>query len=180
MPVCRLRPHANEIRRLCGAEALDQHRRRLGTKSLCSFLIGKRTIEDQRIRQGSLTAPAGARAPFFSSRIPRVICWVNNAGAFVNINTGLHSCLLHLHAHFRGPLSPRTPAQPRAVHTALPVMLASGSPPTGNVPADTPEKGSSSGGENDPLVQYVVVRRDLTAVLQWPLGAVVAQACHAA
>ncbi|CDI78821.1 Peptidyl-tRNA hydrolase II, related [Eimeria acervulina] len=59
-------------------------------------------------------------------------------------------------------------------------MLASGSPPTGNVPADTPEKGSSSGGENDPLVQYVVVRRDLTAVLQWPLGAVVAQACHAA
>lgn len=30
------------------------------------------------------------------------------------------------------------------------------------------------------LVQYVVLRRDLQAVLGWPLGALVAQACHAA
>ncbi|KAA0189059.1 Peptidyl-tRNA hydrolase II [Fasciolopsis buskii] len=30
------------------------------------------------------------------------------------------------------------------------------------------------------LVQYIVVRRDLMSVLSWPLGAVVAQGCHAA
>lgn len=29
------------------------------------------------------------------------------------------------------------------------------------------------------LVQYVVVRSDLMKQLQWPLGAVIAQACHA-
>ena len=32
----------------------------------------------------------------------------------------------------------------------------------------------------NPLVQYVVLRRDLWADLDWPLGSVVAQACHAA
>ncbi|XP_029452055.1 putative peptidyl-tRNA hydrolase PTRHD1 [Rhinatrema bivittatum] len=30
------------------------------------------------------------------------------------------------------------------------------------------------------LVQYIVVRGDLQRVLAWPLGALVAQACHAA
>lgn len=30
------------------------------------------------------------------------------------------------------------------------------------------------------LVQYVVVRKDLITELQWPFGAVIAQACHAA
>ncbi|KAM9317260.1 putative peptidyl-tRNA hydrolase PTRHD1 [Gastrophryne carolinensis] len=30
------------------------------------------------------------------------------------------------------------------------------------------------------LVQYVVLRRDLQGTLGWPLGALVAQACHAA
>lgn len=29
------------------------------------------------------------------------------------------------------------------------------------------------------IVQYVVVRGDLTRTMRWPLGAVVAQACHA-
>ena len=29
------------------------------------------------------------------------------------------------------------------------------------------------------LVQYVVVRGDLLRLLSWPIGAVVAQACHA-
>ncbi|KAI9559923.1 hypothetical protein GHT06_013930 [Daphnia sinensis] len=29
------------------------------------------------------------------------------------------------------------------------------------------------------LVQYVVIRSDLKTVLQWPLGALMAQACHA-
>jgi hypothetical protein len=33
---------------------------------------------------------------------------------------------------------------------------------------------------SDPIVQYVVVRRDLWTAQGWPLGPVVAQACHAA
>lgn len=40
----------------------------------------------------------------------------------------------------------------------------------------TKQKGDSS---QDPLVQYVVVRKDLQAELGWTTGAVVAQACHA-
>jgi hypothetical protein len=31
----------------------------------------------------------------------------------------------------------------------------------------------------DPIVQYVVLRRDLWREHQWPLGSVVAQGCHA-
>lgn len=29
------------------------------------------------------------------------------------------------------------------------------------------------------LIQYVVVRKDLISTLKWPVGAVIAQACHA-
>ncbi|XP_076227795.1 putative peptidyl-tRNA hydrolase PTRHD1 [Nomia melanderi] len=31
----------------------------------------------------------------------------------------------------------------------------------------------------DIIVQYVVLRRDLLKVMKWPVGAIVAQACHA-
>jgi peptidyl-tRNA hydrolase len=31
----------------------------------------------------------------------------------------------------------------------------------------------------NPIVQYIVVRGDLLTVLKWPIGAVIAQACHA-
>ena len=30
-----------------------------------------------------------------------------------------------------------------------------------------------------PLVQYIVLRSDLSSCLKWPVGATVAQACHA-
>ena len=30
-----------------------------------------------------------------------------------------------------------------------------------------------------PIVQYIVLRRDLIEVLKWPTGALIAQACHA-
>ena len=30
-----------------------------------------------------------------------------------------------------------------------------------------------------PIVQYVIVRKDLFKTLNWPVGAVLAQACHA-
>ena len=33
--------------------------------------------------------------------------------------------------------------------------------------------------EEETLVQFVVVRRDLLKTLEWPTGSVVAQACHA-
>ncbi|KAL8454806.1 hypothetical protein Emed_000057 [Eimeria media] len=39
---------------------------------------------------------------------------------------------------------------------------------------------SAENSDSEPLVQYVVLRKDLQTELQWPLGAVVAQACHAA
>lgn len=42
----------------------------------------------------------------------------------------------------------------------------------------TASGGASSG--DDPIVQYVVLRRDLWSELGWPLGSVAAQACHAA
>ena len=32
---------------------------------------------------------------------------------------------------------------------------------------------------HDPLIQYVVLRKDLWATDGWPLGSIVAQACHA-
>ncbi|KAK6626459.1 hypothetical protein RUM43_003778 [Polyplax serrata] len=32
---------------------------------------------------------------------------------------------------------------------------------------------------NGPLVQYVVIRKDLKSVLKWSVGAIIAQACHA-
>nr|CEL70442.1 TPA: peptidyl-tRNA hydrolase 2, putative [Neospora caninum Liverpool] len=34
-------------------------------------------------------------------------------------------------------------------------------------------------GRPDPIVQYVVLRKDLQTLLGWPAGAVIAQACHA-
>lgn len=43
------------------------------------------------------------------------------------------------------------------------------------------EKGAEQGlAERGPLVQHVVIRRDLVDALKWPLGSVVAQGCHAA
>ncbi|CAI7876541.1 unnamed protein product [Closterium sp. NIES-54] len=43
-------------------------------------------------------------------------------------------------------------------------------------------EGGEAGGagkEEDPLVQHVVIRRDLIEALQWPLGSVITQGCHA-
>lgn len=34
--------------------------------------------------------------------------------------------------------------------------------------------------ERGPLVQHIVIRRDLVEALKWPLGSVIAQGCHAA
>jgi len=39
--------------------------------------------------------------------------------------------------------------------------------------------GTSATSIDDVVVQYVVLRRDLWKEMDWPLGSVVAQACHA-
>lgn len=43
-----------------------------------------------------------------------------------------------------------------------------------------PAPATSSGNQgDDPIVQYIVLRRDLWAEQGWPLGPLIAQACHA-
>nr|CAL69927.1 hypothetical protein [Plasmodiophora brassicae]CAM98713.1 hypothetical protein [Plasmodiophora brassicae] len=39
---------------------------------------------------------------------------------------------------------------------------------------------SSSSSADDPVLQYILVRRDLIQDLHWPIGSVVAQGAHAA
>jgi hypothetical protein len=34
--------------------------------------------------------------------------------------------------------------------------------------------------KKDPIVQYIIVRRDLLDELKWPTGSVISQGCHAA
>ena len=41
---------------------------------------------------------------------------------------------------------------------------------------DTPTKNNMATRK---LVQYVAIRKDLSSTLNWPAGAVIAQACHA-
>ncbi|KAJ7561074.1 hypothetical protein O6H91_03G012600 [Diphasiastrum complanatum] len=48
------------------------------------------------------------------------------------------------------------------------------------VVAQQRSNGSSSSSQEEPLVQYIVVRKDLIKDLKWPLGSVISQACHAA
>ncbi|MCO5614273.1 hypothetical protein L7F22_068551 [Adiantum nelumboides] len=49
-------------------------------------------------------------------------------------------------------------------------------------PAASAELASTENGAkaSDSLAQYVVIRKDLVDTLKWPLGSVLAQACHAA
>ena len=51
-----------------------------------------------------------------------------------------------------------------------------GEAPPAAAAADAP----AASGSSDPLLQYVILRRDLWGELEWPLGSVVAQGCHAA
>lgn len=48
--------------------------------------------------------------------------------------------------------------------------------------SNAPESSTAEDGPKvgDPLAQYVVIRKDLVESLKWPLGSVLAQACHAA
>lgn len=72
--------------------------------------------------------------------------------------------------------------QPHAAARRLACAAMEGSQAAPAAAAEPTSSGSgapsSSGG--DPLLQYVVLRRDLWTDLGWPLGSVVAQGCHAA
>lgn len=51
------------------------------------------------------------------------------------------------------------------------------------VPSEDVSEASAAENEGkagDPIAQYVVIRKDLVDSLKWPLGSVLAQACHAA
>ena len=70
-------------------------------------------------------------------------------------------------------------------HPAAPTGMAAAAATGGREPAPPAAAaagGSGNGGSSpdDPLLQYVVLRRDLWTELEWPLGSVVAQGCHAA
>lgn len=60
-----------------------------------------------------------------------------------------------------------SPLAPRAVTRLVSVMSG--------VPAAAP-----GAQDEDPIFQYIVLRRDLQEKQQWPLGSLVAQGCHAA
>eukprot|EP00965_Chrysotila_dentata_P072759 2404958-Pleurochrysis_carterae.AAC.1 len=64
-------------------------------------------------------------------------------------------------------------ASSRAVE---PQMLASAEAASG-ASAEAASAPSEDVAANDPLVQFVVVRRDLLKTLEWPTGSVIAQAC---
>lgn len=52
--------------------------------------------------------------------------------------------------------------------------------PAGRLHMATPAAAADTApSPQDPIVQYVVLRKDLWAEQGWPLGSVVAQACHA-
>lgn len=95
--------------------------------------------------------------------------------------------------HTRGPRNQRStyksalPGQPQIPSVRVGMTSHAGPAPVGGEGA-APELGttgalqSDAGGPEakaDVVVQYVVLRRDLWAELGWPLGSVVAQACHA-
>ena len=55
---------------------------------------------------------------------------------------------------------------------------AAGTPAAEDAAAET-ATASADAPSDDGLVQFVVVRRDLLKTLEWPVGSVIAQACHA-
>ena len=46
--------------------------------------------------------------------------------------------------------------------------------------ADVKDSTSEEVQKADPIVQYIVLRKDLVETMKWPLGSVISQGCHAA
>lgn len=45
--------------------------------------------------------------------------------------------------------------------------------------ADLADPAGDAPAESDGIVQFVIVRRDLIKTMEWPVGSVISQACHA-
>jgi hypothetical protein len=95
--------------------------------------------------------------------------------------------MLHqLNKLHRGPAVTRTPTRLRQLNSAL--QRIDYSPSQSMATQATADASSSSQQQQqqqqpaeaeDPIVQWVVLRRDLWTDIGWPLGPVIAQACHA-
>lgn len=66
--------------------------------------------------------------------------------------------------------------QEKRVGSSPPTMRAG--PEKVAAPVETETKAGDA--DDDVLIQYVVLRKDLWTKLHWPLGSIVAQGCHAA
>lgn len=117
----------------------------------------------------------------------------------VRSTTGLRCALSHSAPHLgkaaQSQLSGFTQAAPgtacvkaalteRAAVLAAARSMAAAAAAGGQEPAPAAaaaeDASSGSAPPADPLLQYVILRRDLWTELDWPLGSVVAQGCHAA
>lgn len=83
----------------------------------------------------------------------------------------IHSARNH-HQRRHYPSSPATPQQ--GGHS---VRWQSGGGMYAEATSTMPAAAAAAAA--DPVVQYVVLRKDLWAEQKWPLGSLVAQACHA-
>lgn len=52
--------------------------------------------------------------------------------------------------------------------------------PVSTISCHATAKSVNGNGDDDPLIMYIVLRRDLWQEQQWPLGSLVSQGCHAA
>lgn len=111
-------------------------------------------------------------------------CWTIQTNPAAETSTKVLSCPSIPLTRFRRSWVCRDPGHSkgnrRSVALDLAVMATPDGPQAASRLAEESGMQKSSLGDEDPLVQYVVLRKDLTVKLNWPLGAVVAQACHAA
>jgi peptidyl-tRNA hydrolase len=80
--------------------------------------------------------------------------------------------------HFKMDGAPRV-----SVAASMPPLPDNTSPDTAaagdTIPDPSASVGSDMHADADDLVQFIVLRRDLLKTMEWPVGAVVSQACHA-
>lgn len=111
-------------------------------------------------------------------------CWTIQTNPAAETSTKVPSCRSIPPTRSRRSWVCRDPGHSkgnrRSVALDLAVMATPDGPQAASKLAEESRTQKSSLSDEDPLVQYVVLRKDLTAKLNWPLGAVVAQACHAA
>ncbi len=94
----------------------------------------------------------------------------------------LSSCCVRAHAFRCAGTPPTCLTRYRRMSTAPPgSTITSQSPQQPKRPAATAAAAAAgpTDAKPDPIVQYVVLRKDLWGEQGWPLGPVIAQACHA-